>query len=97
MIDEMTKKFGDQVLGVHGQELPKFEGEKDQFYWTNYKGYNPTPKIQSQNLLQQTNKYWAVDDQIKISDGTTDPAPILPFKAGEYYKQKSKFLISEKV
>ena len=24
MIDDMTKKFGDQVLGVHGQELPKF-------------------------------------------------------------------------
>ena len=24
MIDDMTRKFGDQVLGVHGQELPKF-------------------------------------------------------------------------
>ena len=26
MISDMTKKFGNQVLGVHGQELPKFAG-----------------------------------------------------------------------
>lgn len=26
LIDDMTKKFGNQVLGVHGQELPKFAG-----------------------------------------------------------------------
>jgi hypothetical protein len=26
MIEDMTIKFGDQVLGVHGQELPKFAG-----------------------------------------------------------------------
>ena len=24
MVDDQTKKFGDQVVGVHGQELPKF-------------------------------------------------------------------------
>ena len=86
MIEDMTRKFGDQVLGVHGQELPKFEGnEKDQFYWTNYKGYNSNPKIQSQNILQQTNKYWAVNDAIKISDATDEPAPICPFKT-EHHK-----------
>lgn len=35
MIEENTVKFGDQVLGVHGAELPKFAGHpKDQFYWT---------------------------------------------------------------
>jgi len=35
MIEDMTKKFGNQVLGVHGQELPKFAGDRnDQFYWT---------------------------------------------------------------
>ena len=46
MIDDMTNKFGDQVLGVHGQELPKFaENEKDQYYWRNYNDYNENPKI----------------------------------------------------
>lgn len=31
MISDMTKKFGNQVLGVHGAELPKFAdpNEKD--------------------------------------------------------------------
>ena len=34
MIRDMTKKFGDQVLGVHGQELPKFASSPEKFYWT---------------------------------------------------------------
>lgn len=34
MIYDMTKKFGDQVLGVHGQELPRFaDVEQEQKYW----------------------------------------------------------------
>jgi len=46
MIDDMTTKFGDQVLGVHGQELPRFaDNDKDQYYWKNYNGYNDNPKI----------------------------------------------------
>ena len=35
LVEDMTKKFGDQVLGVHGAELPKFaDNQKDRFYWT---------------------------------------------------------------
>lgn len=35
MIEDNTKKFGDQVLGVHGAELPKFADSKNErFYWT---------------------------------------------------------------
>ena len=45
MIADMTKKFGNQILGVHGQELPKFAGHsRDQFYWTMQKSYNPSPR-----------------------------------------------------
>ena len=29
MIQDMTKKFGNQVLGVHGAELPKFQGSNE--------------------------------------------------------------------
>ena len=48
MIYDMTKKFGDQVLGVHGQELPRFaDVEQDQKYWVNLKGYRENPPIQS--------------------------------------------------
>lgn len=46
MIEDMTKKFGNQVLGVHGAELPKFADDpKERFYWTYQKGYNASPKI----------------------------------------------------
>lgn len=41
LIADMTDKFGNQVLGVHGAELPKFAGHpKDQFYWTMQKTFN---------------------------------------------------------
>ena len=44
-IEDMTTKFGDQVLGVHGKELPKFaEKKEDNRYWKNYKGYCHKPK-----------------------------------------------------
>ena len=45
MIEDMTQKFGNQVLGVHGAELPKFAGNsKDQFYWTLQKSFNRNPR-----------------------------------------------------
>lgn len=53
MVEENTVKFGDQVLGVHGAELPKFSGHPtDQFYWTMQKSFNKSPRCQSQNLLK---------------------------------------------
>jgi hypothetical protein len=86
------------VLGVHGQELPKFSLNKDsEQYWKNYKGFVPDPKVQSQIIYQQNKQYWANDDPVKISDAYySTPAPIDPFKT-EYHKQKSKFIISDKV
>ena len=81
MIKDMTEKFGDQVLGVHGAELPKFQGsEKEQFYWTLQKSYNANPRCQSLNLLKQDNKYWAVNDQMKLADTTGMKAEVDPFK-----------------
>ena len=50
MIEDMTNKFGQQVLGVHGAELPNFAGHPtDQFYWTMQKTYNMKPRCQSLN------------------------------------------------
>lgn len=50
MIEDMTAKFGQQVLGVHGAELPKFAGHPtDQFYWTMQQTYNKNPRCQSLN------------------------------------------------
>lgn len=97
MIEENTIKFGDQVLGVHGAELPKFAGHPtDQFYWTMQKSFNKSPRCQSQNLLQQQYKYWANIDQVKLADATGLEAPIDPFKT-VHEPQKSKFNIANKV
>jgi hypothetical protein len=40
----MTKKFGAQILGVHGQELPKFADKmEDSRYWKYQKGFRADP------------------------------------------------------
>ena len=53
MIEDMTKKFGNQILGVHGAELPKFADDKnDQYFWKLQKGYNPSPRNQSLNFYK---------------------------------------------
>jgi hypothetical protein len=97
MIEDMTKKFGNQVLGVHGQELPKFAGnEKDQFYWTHQKSFNKNPRCQSLNLLKQEVKYWAKNDEMKLADTTGMEAAVDPFKT-VHCPKKSKFNIANKV
>lgn len=96
MIEDMTNKFGDQVLGVHGAELPKFAGSKDQFYWTMQKSFNKNPRCQSLNLLKQQYKYWAERDNVLLADATGEEAPIDPFKT-EYHKKKSKFNLANNV
>jgi hypothetical protein len=97
MIEDMTQKFGNQVLGVHGAELPKFAGnEKDQYYWTLQQGYNPEPRCNSLNLMKQEQKYWAVNDEVKLSDTTGLEAPVDPFKT-VHCPKKSKFNIANKV
>jgi len=60
------------------------------------KSFNPNPRCQSLNLLKQEQKYWAVNDKMKLADTTGEEGPIDPFKTC-YVPKKSKFLISEKV
>lgn len=92
MIDDMTQKFGDQVLGVHGAELPKFAGHpEDQYYWKYQKSYNPKPKCQSLNQLKQNYKYWADDDKMLLADTTGEKGPDDCFKMGRIINRKSKF------
>jgi len=97
MIEDMTEKFGNQILGVHGAELPKFAGHNsDQFYWTMQKSYKRSPRCQSLNMLQQTNKFWAKNDSVRIADTTGLEAPVDPLKT-TYLPKKSKFHVSNKV
>jgi hypothetical protein len=39
-VDNLTKKYGTVTIGIHGQELPKFNDEKEcKEWWKNHKGY----------------------------------------------------------
>ena len=60
------------------------------------KSFNKSPRCQSLNLLQQQNKYWANNDEVKLADTTGFEAPIDLFKT-TYHPKKSKFFISNKV
>ena len=43
-VDNLTKKYGTVTIGIHGQELPKFNDENEsKTWWKNNKGYNETP------------------------------------------------------
>ena len=79
MIHENTVKFGDQVVGIHGQELPLFSAQNDSKTWWEYlpKG---SPKVQSHVLLKQNHKFYAKNDEMLINSVRADPAPEDPFK-----------------
>lgn len=96
MVNDMTTKFGNQVVGVHGRELPKFMSTEQQMYWTSYNGYSSSPKFQSQNEWQQNNKYWAENDQIKIHDNREGVPPIDSFKREYHALPMTKYQVSEK-
>ena len=44
MVEEQEKKFGQQAIGIHGQEMPKYGNEKFN-YWEINPSYKKIPKI----------------------------------------------------
>jgi len=52
MIEDMTKKYGNQTVGVHGMELPKFSETNESKAWWKYQPHEADPKFQSRMLLK---------------------------------------------
>lgn len=95
MVEENTRKFGEQTIGIHGQELPRYmETEGSKAWWK----YFPRgqPEVQSQILLKQNHKYWAVNDEMLLADGKPTSGPECPFKQGRVQKPAAKG-VAEKV
>ena len=67
MVEENTQKFGEQTIGIHGQELPLYSKTEESKRWWKYYPHGD-PKINSQLLLKQTHKYWAVNDEMLLAD-----------------------------
>merc|ERR1712241_1023045 len=81
MVADNTSKFGSVTIGIHGGELPKFQGEKgSKEWWCLQHVKKEAPAIQSRLLLKQTQQYWAKNDEALLSDMQHTMAPIDVFK-----------------
>ena len=76
MIMENVNKFGEQTIGIHGQELPKYSYSDNSKEWWKYAtaGKDP-PKVQSRVLLKQNQKYWATNDEMLLADKSPHQGP----------------------
>ena len=96
-VDNLTKKYGTVTIGIHGQELPKFNDDLKE-YWRETKGFVEKPAQQSVAWLKQTHKYWAKPDEMRLADvnASNTAAPIDPFKV-DHTPQKYKFDVAPHV
>lgn len=67
MVEENTNKFGEQTIGIHGQELPNYSQNEESKRWWKYYPQGQ-PKNDSLLRLKQDVKYWAVNDEMLLSD-----------------------------
>lgn len=61
------------------------ENEQSKQWWTFFPR-NSAPEIQSQQLLKQSHKYWAKNDEMLLADGKHTSGPECPFKTGRVQK-----------
>lgn len=90
MVDENTNKFGEQTIGIHGQELPKYRGTSQQKWWE--QSPRGSPAITSQIHLKQEHKYWANNDKMLLADVSPQPGPEDPFKSNRVFGEGQKVL-----
>ncbi len=73
MVQNMTQKFGNVTVGIHGQELPKFQEEdKTKEFWRFSKTFNNDPTSVSALEMKENRKWWAKNDEVKLSDVKED-------------------------
>ena len=93
MIMENVNKFGEQTIGIHGQELPKYSQNEDSKEWWKYaNSLKEPPKVQSRVLLKQNQKFWATNDEMLLADKSYDMAPIDIFKQTHVPKAGEKLV-----
>lgn len=54
-VENLTSKYGTVIIGIHGQELPKFRDEDDKEWWKNNPSYTKSPDFgQSRLVMKET-------------------------------------------
>ena len=80
VIDNLTSKYGNQTIGIHGAELPQFKGSRTtQEWWKHTKSYNAVPNITSALNLKELQKLGKIDN-LKLNDVEPQPFGPDPFK-----------------
>lgn len=93
----MTSKFGNVTVGIHGQELPKFQdNSQTKEYWKFSKTFTHDPSQVSALEMKENHKWWAKNDLMKLADVRDEQAPIDQFKAS-YTKQFPKNTVVDKI
>ena len=81
MIENLTKKYGQVTVGIHGQDLPKFSSDETTKEWWKYnQTFNEQPNWMSALELRENQKIWAKNDELRLADIKHDEAPVDPFK-----------------
>ena len=89
------EKFSNVVIGIHGQELPKFEEHCPEYY-RERPGFVPKPATSSSIELLQSRKFWAPPDPYKTTDKDEEMPPQDPFKTTHVRKQEPAEKLPEK-
>ena len=79
MVLHNMRVFGNQRLGIHGHELPKFS-ETGHKFWTFDKDYNRTPTYASQSQMLISHGLKSKHDKFRINDHFDEPPEIDQFK-----------------
>jgi len=76
-MEHNMRTFANTIIGVHGQEIPKFADDPNlKEYWKNRTGfYNPNPMQKSLLEYKQSVKYWAKPDEMRLADVKEIPPP----------------------
>jgi hypothetical protein len=88
MIENMTQKFGQVTVGIHGQELPKFsDSEQTKEFWRFSKTFTHDSNSKSAVEMKENSKWWAKNDDMRLADVKEAHGPTDPFKTGYNKKQ----------
>jgi hypothetical protein len=79
MLENNMKVFGNDTIGIHGKELPKYQHTMKE-WWMNKRGFNSSPNETSYLRFKQNMKYWVKNEDHVLKDITGEPAGPDDFK-----------------
>lgn len=100
MVDNMTNKYGNVTVGIHGSELPKFKEVQlstGKEWWKNAKSFTASPKNRSLVKMNQERKWWAKNDIMKIADTDAEHTPNIDVFKQVHIPKNLKNQVVEKI